>query len=127
SQAWNGTTLYVRDVRHVRDRNSPQTNVVHVEGQRSVLMSIHKQGSASTLDVVRRVREVLPATLARLPKDLKVALLFDQSIFVRASIQGVVKEALIAAGLTALMLLIFLGSWRSTVIVLVSIPLSILV
>ena len=123
----NGTTVYVRDVAHVRDGNSPQTNIVHVEGQRSVLMSILKQGSASTLDVVRRVREVLPATLARLPKDLKVALLFDQSIFVRASIQGVVKEALIAAGLTALMLLIFLGSWRSTVIVLVSIPLSILV
>ena len=123
----NGTTVYVRDVAHVRDGNSPQTNIVHVEGQRSVLMSILKQGSASTLDVVKSVREVLPGTLARLPKDLKVALLFDQSIFVRASIQGVIKEALIAAGLTALMLLIFLGSWRSTLIVLVSIPLSILV
>jgi multidrug efflux pump subunit AcrB len=122
-----GTTVYVRDVAHVRDGYSPQTNIVHVEGQRSVLMSILKQGSASTLDVVRRVREVIPATLARLPKDLKVALMFDQSLFVRASIEGVVKEALIAAGLTALMLLIFLGSWRSTVIVLVSIPLSILV
>src|SRR3954463_927387 len=123
----NGTTVYVRDVAHVRDGYSPQTNIVHVEGQRSVLMSILKQGSASTLDVVRHVREVLPATLARLPKDLKVALMFDQSLFVRASIDGVVKEALIAAGLTALMLLVFLGSWRSTVIVLVSIPLSILV
>src|SRR2546423_5647407 len=99
----NGTTVYVRDVAHVRDGNSPQTNIVHAEGQRSVLMSILKQGSASTLDVVRSVREVLPTTLARLPKDLKVALLFDQSIFVRACIQGVVKEALIAAGLTALM------------------------
>src|SRR3954470_20486903 len=113
-----GTTVYVRDVAHVRDGYSPQTNIVHVEGQRSVLMSILKQGSASTLDVVRRVREVIPATLARLPKDLKVALMFDQSLFVRASIEGVVKEALIAAGLTALMLLVFLGSWRSTVIVL---------
>src|SRR3954463_12461146 len=123
----NGTTVYVRDVAHVRDGYSPQTNIVHVEGQRSVLMSILKQGSASTLDVVKRVREMLPTTLARLPKELKVALLFDQSIFVRASIEGVVKEALIAAGLTALMLLVFLGSWRSTVIVLVSIPLSILV
>src|SRR5258705_5123366 len=122
-----GTTVYVRDVAHVRDGYSPQTNIVHVEGQRSVLMSILKQGSASTLDVVRRVRETLPATLARLPKELKVALLFDQSIFVRASIEGVVKEALIAAGLTALMLLVFLGSWRSTLIVIISIPLSILV
>src|SRR3954464_15954781 len=89
-----GTTVYVRDVAHVRDGYSPQTNIVHVEGQRSVLMSILKQGSASTLDVVRRVREVIPATLARLPKDLKVALMFDQSLFVRASIEGVVKEAL---------------------------------
>ncbi len=122
-----GTTVYVRDVAHVRDGYSPQTNIVHVEGQRSVLMSILKQGSASTLDIVRHVRDVLPATLARLPKELKVALLFDQSIFVRASIEGVVKEALIAAGLTALMLLVFLGSWRSTLIVIVSIPLSILV
>jgi multidrug efflux pump subunit AcrB len=122
-----GTTVYVRDVAHVRDGYSPQTNIVHVEGHRSVLMSILKQGAASTLDIVRRVREVLPTTLARLPKDLNVALLFDQSIFVRASIEAVVKEALIAAGLTALMLLVFLGSWRSTLIVIVSIPLSILV
>ncbi|HEY2031338.1 MAG TPA: efflux RND transporter permease subunit, partial [Myxococcales bacterium] len=122
-----GTTVYVRDVAHVRDGYSPQTNIVHVEGQRSVLMSILKQGSASTLDVVRRIRDVLPGTLSRLPKELKVSLLFDQSVFVRASIEGVVKEAGIAAALTALMLLIFLGSWRSTFIVLVSIPLSILV
>jgi CzcA family heavy metal efflux pump len=122
-----GTTVYVRDVAHVRDGYSPQTNIVHVEGQRSVLMSILKQGSASTLDVVQRIRDLLPTTLSRLPKELKVALLFDQSVFVRASIEGVVKEALIAAGLTALMLLVFLGSWRSTLIVLVSIPLSILV
>jgi multidrug efflux pump subunit AcrB len=126
-KAVRGTTVYVRDVASVRDGYSPQTNIVHVEGQRSVLMSILKQGSASTLEVVKRVRDTLPATLSRLPKELKVALLFDQSVFVRASIEGVVKEACIAAGLTALMLLIFLGSWRSTVIVLVSIPLSILV
>src|SRR5947209_13175778 len=123
----NGTTVYVRDVAHVRDGYSPQTNIVHVEGRRSVLMSVLKQGGASTLEIVRRIRETLPGTLSRLPKELKVALLFDQSIFVRASIEGVVKEALIAAGLTALMLLIFLGSWRSTVIVIISIPLSILV
>src|SRR4051812_47149123 len=122
-----GTTVYVRDVAHVRDGYSPQTNIVHVEGGRSVLLSILKQGAASTLDVVRHVRETLPQTLARLPKELKVVLLFDQSVFVRASITGVVEEALIAAGLTALMLLVFLGSWRSTLIVIVSIPLSILV
>jgi multidrug efflux pump subunit AcrB len=122
-----GVTVYLHDVAHVRDGYSPQTNIVHVEGQRSVLMSILKQGSASTLDVVRRVRETLPGTLARLPKELKVALLFDQSVFVRAAIEGVVKEAAIAACLTALMLLVFLGSWRSTLIVIVSIPLSILV
>ena len=122
-----GTTVYVRDVANVRDGYSPQTNIVHVEGQRSVLMSILKQGSASTLDVVKRVRDLLPTSLSRLPKELKVALLFDQSVFVRASIEGVVKEAAIAAALTAMMLLVFLGSWRSTIIVLVSIPLSILV
>ena len=123
----HGTTVYVRDVANVRDGYSPQTNIVHVTGKKSVLMSILKQGSASTLDVVRRVREMLPGTLARLPKELKVSLLFDQSIFVRASVVGVVKEAGIAAGLTAIMLLVFLGSWRSTLIVVISIPLSILV
>jgi multidrug efflux pump subunit AcrB len=122
-----GTTVFVRDVANVRDGYAPQTNIVHVEGKKSVLMSILKQGSASTLDVVKRVRDILPTTLARLPKELKASLLFDQSIFVRAAVQGVVKEACIAAGLTALMLLVFLGSWRSTLIVIVSIPLSILV
>jgi multidrug efflux pump subunit AcrB len=122
-----GTTVFMRDVANVRDGYSPQTNIVHVGGKKSVLMSILKQGSASTLDVVKRVRDMLPITLARLPKELKVAALFDQSIFVRAAVLGVVKEAAIAAGLTAIMLLVFLGSWRSTIIVLVSIPLSILV
>jgi multidrug efflux pump subunit AcrB len=121
------TPIYVRDVANVRDGYAPQTSLVHVEGHKSVLMSILKQGSASTLDVVRGIRNVLPASLARLPKELKVALLFDQSFFVRAAVLGLVKEAAIAAALTALMLLLFLGSWRSTVIVLVSIPLSILV
>ena len=123
----NGTTVYVGDVAHVRDGYAPQTNMVHVEGSRSVLMSILKQGSSSTLDVVSRVKEMLPKTMERLPKELKTTLLFDQSVFVRAAVTGVVKEAAIAAALTALMLLVFLGSWRSTVIVLVSIPLSILV
>ncbi|HVU06067.1 MAG TPA: efflux RND transporter permease subunit [Polyangiaceae bacterium] len=123
----NGATVYVRDVATVRDGYAPQTNMVHVEGRRSVLMSILKNGSASTLDIAKHVREMLPKTLARLPKDLKATLLFDQSVFVRAAVTGVAKEALIAAGLTALMLLLFLGSWRSTLIVIVSIPLSILV
>jgi multidrug efflux pump subunit AcrB len=122
-----GTPVYVRDVANVRDGYAPQTSLVHVEGKKSVLMSVLKQGSASTLDVVKRIRDILPGTLSRLPKALKVSLLFDQSVFVRAAVQGVVKEAAIAAGLTALMLLLFLGSWRSTIIVLVSIPLSILV
>jgi multidrug efflux pump subunit AcrB len=121
------TTIYVRDVANVRDGNSPQTNMVHVGGRRSVLMSILKNGNASTLDVAAGVRDKLPGTLAKLPNELKVTLLFDQSLFVRAAVSGVVKEALIAAGLTALMILVFLGSWRSTLIVVVSIPLSILV
>jgi multidrug efflux pump subunit AcrB len=122
-----GTPIYVRDVANVRDGYLPQTSLVHVEGKKSVLMSVLKQGSASTLDVVAGIKHILPSTLARLPKDLKVAELFDQSLFVRAAVEGVVKEAGIAAGLTALMLLLFLGSWRSTFIVLVSIPLAILV
>jgi multidrug efflux pump subunit AcrB len=123
----HGTTVYMHDVASVRDGYAPQTNMVHVEGKKSVLMSVLKQGSASTLDIVARIRAMLPSTLARLPKELKVTPLFDQSVFVRASVLGVVKEAGIAAGLTAVMLLVFLGSWRSTLIVLVSIPLSILV
>jgi multidrug efflux pump subunit AcrB len=123
----NGTTVFIRDVANVRDGSTPQTNMVHVEGRKSVLMSILKLGSASTLEVVKRIRETLPTTLSRLPKELKVSLLFDQSLFVRAAVQGVVKEAGIAAALTAIMLLVFLGSWRSTLIVIVSIPLSILV
>jgi multidrug efflux pump subunit AcrB len=123
----NGTTIYIRDVANVRDGYAPQTSMVHVSGKRSVLMTILKNGSASTLDVVGRIRELMPSTLAKLPKELKANLLFDQSIFVRAAVSGVVKEAAIAAGLTALMILLFLGSWRSTLIVVVSIPLSILV
>jgi multidrug efflux pump subunit AcrB len=123
----HGTTVYVRDVANVRDGYAPQTSLVHVEGKKSVLMSILKQGSVSTLDVVKHIREALPVTMSRLPKELKAALLFDQSLFVRAAIKGVVTEACIAAGLTAMMLMVFLGSWRSTVIVIVSIPLSILV
>ncbi|HEU4532570.1 MAG TPA: efflux RND transporter permease subunit, partial [Polyangiaceae bacterium] len=120
-----GTTVYVRDVADVRDGASPQTNMVHVGGKRSVLLSILKNGNVSTLEIASKVRAMLPATLARLPRDLKATLLFDQSLFVRAAVDGVVKEAALAAGLTALMILLFLGSWRSTLIVIISIPLSI--
>ncbi len=121
------TTVYVRDVASVRDGYAPQTNMVHVEGGRSVLMSLLKNGNASTLDVVAKLRSILPLMAAKLPKELKVTLLFDQSIFVRAAVEGVVKEAAIAAGLTAVMILLFLGSWRATLVVVISIPLSILV
>jgi CzcA family heavy metal efflux pump len=126
----DGRTVYVRDVSNVRDGSAPQTNLVHVEGRRSVLMTILKNGDASTLEVNRLIREAVPRALERLPKEaqgkIQVKLLFDQSIFVRASIDGVVREALVAAALTALMILMFLGSWRSTLTVVISIPLSIL-
>lgn len=121
-----GTTVRIGDVASVRDGYAVQTNVVYAQGKRGVLLSVFKSGSASTLDVVSQVRARLPGILATLPPELKADLLFDQSLFVRASIEGVVKEAIIAAGLTGLMILIFLGSWRSTLIVVVSIPLSIL-
>ncbi|HEY0480298.1 MAG TPA: efflux RND transporter permease subunit, partial [Kofleriaceae bacterium] len=125
-----GRTVYIRDVANVRDGSAPQTNLVHVEGRRSVLMTILKNGDASTLEVNARIREAIPHALERLPKEaqghLQVKMLFDQSIFVRASIDGVAREALIAAVLTALMILMFLGSWRSTLTVVISIPLSIL-
>ena len=107
-----------------------QTNVVHANGKRGVLISILKSGNASTLDVVDGVRKILPDIKAALPPedaDLQITPMFDQSLFVRASVYGVIKEGVIAAGLTALMILLFLGSWRSTLIVIVSIPLSILV
>ncbi|MCL2723933.1 MAG: efflux RND transporter permease subunit [Polyangiaceae bacterium] len=123
----NGAPVYMRDVANVRDGYAPQTNMVHVSGKRSVLMSILKNGNASTLEIAAKIKNMLPSMLAKLPKELKVSLLFDQSLFVRAAVDGVVKEAVIAAGLTALMILLFLGSWRSTVIVIISIPLSILV
>jgi multidrug efflux pump subunit AcrB len=121
-----GTTVYVRDVANVHDGATPQTNMVHVGGKRSVLLTILKNGNVSTLDIANGIKEMMPSTLARLPPGLKATLLFDQSLFVRAAVDGVVKEAVIAAGLTAIMILIFLGSWRSTLIVIISIPLSIL-
>src|SRR3954470_10003629 len=123
------TTVYIRDVAHVSDKYMPQTNLVHAEGKKGALVSIYKLGNASTLDIVQRVKDAIPRIFPRLPnyKELKITPLFDQSVFVRASIMGVVKEAAIAAGLTGLMILLFLGSWRSTLIICISIPLSILV
>ncbi|HEX4021338.1 MAG TPA: efflux RND transporter permease subunit [Acidobacteriaceae bacterium] len=123
----DGATVYMKDVAHVRDGFPPQTNIVRVNGQRAVLVTILKAGDASTLDIISRVRKVLPIAEAGMPKQLRVALLSDQSIFVRGAITGVAREAIIAALLTAIMILVFLGSWRSTLIIAVSIPLSILV
>ena len=122
----NGATIYVHDVAHVRDGFAPQTNIVRQDGVRGVLVTILKNGGASTLDIVNNIRAMLPGILSRAPKDLNIKLLFDQSIFVRAAIQGVEREALTAACLTAAMILLFLGNWRSTLIIAVSIPLSIL-
>ena len=122
----NGAMIYVRDVAQVRDGYAIQQNIVNQNGKRAVLLQINKSGSASTLDVVSRVRTALPRILSTLPSALKIDLIADQSVFVKASVQGVVREATIAACLTALMILLFLGSLRSTLIVAVSIPLSIL-
>jgi multidrug efflux pump subunit AcrB len=122
----NGVPVYIKDVAHVADGFAVQTNIVRRDGRRAVLMTILKGEGASTLDVVNRVRAALPGIQAQLPPELKLELLFDQSVFVRAAVQGVLKEGAIAAGLTALMILLFLGSWRSTLIVAISIPLSIL-
>jgi multidrug efflux pump subunit AcrB len=122
----NGATIYIRDVAHARNGFSPQTNIVRQDGQRGVLLSIFKAGNASTLDIVSGVRKTLPKVASTLPPALKIQPLADQSIFVRAAIQGVVREAIIAACLTGIMILVFLGSWRSTLIIAISIPLSIL-
>ena len=122
----NGTPIFVRDVAHVRDGFPPQTNIVRSDGQRGSLMTVLKSGDTSTLDIVKGIRELLPQVAATLPEALRITPIGDQSIFVRASINGVVREAVIAACLTAIMILIFLGSWRSTIIIAVSIPLSIL-
>jgi multidrug efflux pump subunit AcrB len=122
-----GATVTIGDVANVRDGFTPQTSVVRANGRRGILMTLLKSAGASTLDIVKRVRDVMPGVLSTLPPEYKVDLLFDQSLYVRAAVEGVVKEAGIAAGLTALMILLFLGSWRSTLIVVTSIPLSILV
>jgi multidrug efflux pump subunit AcrB len=122
----NGSPVYIRDIGHVRDGFSPQTNIVRQDGSRAVLLTVMKAGNASTLAVVDGVRKLLPVVSSTLPPELNIQPLADQSIFVRASINGVVREAIIAACLTGLMILLFLGSWRSTVIIAISIPLSIL-
>ena len=122
----NGATTYLSEVAHVRDGFSPQTNIVRQNGERGVLVSIIKNGGSSTLDIVSSLLEQLPVVEQILPKDLKITPLFDQSSFVRAAISGVVREAVIAACLTAALILVFLGNWRSTCIIAVSIPLSIL-
>src|SRR5437660_10883619 len=122
----NGTSIYVHDVAHVRDGYSPQTNIVRQDGVRGTLLSVMKNGQASTIDIVKNVRAMLPQIAQTLPEDVKLTPLFDQSLFVRAAIQGVLKEALSAACLTAAMILLFLGNWRTTLIIAISIPLSIL-
>jgi multidrug efflux pump subunit AcrB len=118
--------IFIRDVGHVRNGFPPQTNIVRVNGQRSAMLSIQKSGNASTLDIIARVKKELPRILSGLPPELSVRMLADQSLFVQASIDSVVREGALAAGLTALLILVLLGSWRSTVIIVVSIPLSIL-
>jgi len=121
-----GSTIYMKDVAWVRDGFPPQTNIVRVDGQRSVLLTIQKAGNASTLNVISAIKALLPQIKTTLPPQLQIAPLADQSIFVRGAISGVVRETLIAACLTAFMILTFLGSWRSTIIIATSIPLAIL-
>ncbi|WP_277982024.1 efflux RND transporter permease subunit [Sphingomonas phyllosphaerae] len=121
-----GATIYMRDVAHVRDGSAPQTNVVHVDGARSVIMTVLKNGATSTLAIVQGIKDALPKIQETLPSTLKIVPIGDQSLFVRAAVEGVVKEGAIAAALTSLMILLFLGSWRSTVIIAISIPLAIL-
>ncbi len=122
----NGTTIYVHDVATVSDGSIPQTNIVRQDGKRGVLVTVLKSGTASTLDVVQGIRDLIPRVLLTLPPALRITPIGDQSVFVRGSIHGVIREAVIAAVLTGLMILLFLGSWRSTIIIAISIPLSIL-
>ncbi|MDR6642093.1 CzcA family heavy metal efflux pump [Luteibacter sp. 1214] len=122
----NGATVFIRDVANVRDGSPPQTNIVHVDGNRSVLMTVLKNGSASTLAIIAGIKERVAAMKDGLPANLKIAPIGDQSLFVSGAIEGVAREGIIAAALTSLMILLFLGSWRSTVIIATSIPLAIL-
>ena len=123
----NGAIVYMHDVAHVRDGFPPQTNIVRVDGQRASLMTVYKNGNTSTLQIISQIKHLLPIIAQSLPPQLRITPLNDQSIFVRGAIDGVVREGVIAGCLTAVMILVFLGSWRSTLIIAVSIPLSILV
>jgi multidrug efflux pump subunit AcrB len=122
----NGSVVYIRDVAHVRDGYPPQTNIARLEGRRAALMTVLKIGSSSTLDVINGIKQKLPQLRALVPPELKIEPIGDQSLFVRAAISSVIREGVIAASLTGLMILLFLGSWRSTLIIFISIPLSIL-
>ncbi|NEW93777.1 efflux RND transporter permease subunit [Rhodopseudomonas sp. BR0M22] len=125
-KAVNGAMVYIRDVASVRDGNPPQTNIVHVDGNRSVLMMVLKAGAVSTLDIIAGIKQKIVDVKDAMPESLKIALIGDQSVFVRGAITGVAVEGIIAALLTSVMILLFLGSWRSTIIIAVSIPLSVL-
>ncbi|MES1191124.1 MAG: efflux RND transporter permease subunit [Steroidobacter sp.] len=122
----NGVTTFVRDVANVRDGSGPQTNLARVNGHHSVLMTVLKTGSASTIDIIEHIKRLLPRIEASLPDDLKINVMNDQSLFVRGAVNGVIREGILAAALTGLMILLFLGSWRSTLIITISIPLSVL-
>lgn len=122
----NGATVYIRDVATVRDGNPPQTNIVHVDGNRSVLMMVLKAGATSTLDIISGIKQKVADIKDSMPDSLRVSFIGDQSIFVRGAIAGVAFEGVLAAVLTSIMILLFLGSWRSTIIIAVSIPLSVL-
>lgn len=122
----NGGVLYIRDVAHVRDGFAPQTNIVNMNGSRAVLMSIQKTGGSSTLDIINQIKGLIPKVLDTMPPELHLKLFGDQSLFVRAAINDVIQEGVLAAILTGLMILLFVGSWRSTAIIIISIPLSIL-
>ncbi|WP_342050320.1 MULTISPECIES: efflux RND transporter permease subunit [unclassified Cupriavidus] len=122
----DGTMIYVRDVAHVRDGYAPQTNIVRRDGKRAALLEVEKSGNASTLTIIAQIKALLPRITAGLPKALEVQPISDQSVFVTAAIHGVLHEALVAACLTATMILLFLGSWRSTLIIGITIPLSVL-
>ncbi|MEP6836403.1 MAG: efflux RND transporter permease subunit, partial [Bradyrhizobium sp.] len=125
-KAVNGAMVYIRDIASVRDGNPPQTNIVHVDGNRSVLMMVLKAGATSTLDIIAGIKQKVIDVKDSLPEALKIGFIGDQSVFVRGAIEGVATEGVIAALLTSVMILLFLGSWRSTVIIAVSIPLSVL-
>lgn len=125
-RAQDDAVLYIRDVAHVRDGFAPQTNIVRVNGSRAVMMSVQKTGNASTLDIISKVKSLIPKIKDTMPPELNLAVLGDESLFIKAAIKGVVQEGVLAAILTGLMILLFLGSWNSTAIITISIPLSIL-